>query len=410
NIGNVYIYRQDYRLATQYFSKALKIYQEEGDKENESQMLTSLGSVYLIIHNYELALNYYQKALVILDKRGFEDRRTAIIYINIGWTNYEKGGYKEAKNNYTKGLKILQVKNEKFFIASCYSTLARINLKLNLLDEANDYAAKNLALNKELDIKTGIINAKIIIALITFETNIKEATRKGEAILTNLPVNTNKEIKKSLYELLYKCYKSQNKLALSLEMHELYTSYNDSIQQEKNNFAVAKEVVKNDFDLKLQENKVESEKEKAALKIIQLKRTYGIIASAVLLMAFIIYYFIASRKKMRQRRDALLKEIESLKINYSKTLIAESNSFELKREKIETSINRKLNETDWNVLKILFDDPVITNNDIAEKAFMSVPGIGSSLRRMYEYFNIKESKYKKISLLLAAIKISNSRF
>jgi hypothetical protein len=54
------------------------------------------------------------------------------------------------------------------------------------------------------------------------------------------------------------------------------------------------------------------------------------------------------------------------------------------------------------------DDPVITNKEIAEKAFMSVDGIGSSLRRMYEYFEIKESKYKKISLLLVAVKISNN--
>jgi hypothetical protein len=53
------------------------------------------------------------------------------------------------------------------------------------------------------------------------------------------------------------------------------------------------------------------------------------------------------------------------------------------------------------------EDPVISNKEIAEKAFMSVDGIGSSLRRMYGYIDVKESKYKKISLLMEAIKISN---
>jgi len=38
---------------------------------------------------------------------------------------------------------------------------------------------------------------------------------------------------------------------------------------------------------------------------------------------------------------------------------------------------------------------------------MSVDGIGSSLRRMYVYFDIKESKYKKIALITKAIKASN---
>ena len=85
----------------------------------------------------------------------------------------------------------------------------------------------------------------------------------------------------------------------------------------------------------------------------------------------------------------------------------DSNKFELSRKKLETKLDRILNETDWNVLQILLNDPLSTNKEIAEKAFMSIDGIGSSLRRMYEYFEIKESKYKKISLLLEAIKISN---
>ena len=83
------------------------------------------------------------------------------------------------------------------------------------------------------------------------------------------------------------------------------------------------------------------------------------------------------------------------------------DSFQLNRKRIESHIDRKLNETNWKVLNILLGDPVITNKEIAEKAFMSVDGIGSSLRRMYEYFDIKETKYKKISLLLEVIKISN---
>ena len=57
----------------------------------------------------------------------------------------------------------------------------------------------------------------------------------------------------------------------------------------------------------------------------------------------------------------------------------------------EASINKKLNDTDWNVLNILQKEPDISNKELSEKAFMSVDGIGSSLRRMYIYFDIKES-------------------
>mgnify|MGYP000983653683 CR=1 FL=1 len=46
--------------------------------------------------------------------------------------------------------------------------------------------------------------------------------------------------------------------------------------------------------------------------------------------------------------------------------------------------------------------------EIAKKVCLSIEGVGSSLRRMYVYFNIKESKYKKISLLLDAVRLSNN--
>ena len=408
NMGNVFIYRQDYKQATEHFSKALKLYQDLNNSDGESHMLTSLGSVFLILNNYDLALEYYEKSLSTLNKRGFEDRSTAIIFINMGWTNFEKELYQDAKTYYEKGLKILQVKNENFFIADCYSVLARIHLKLNQLEKANDYANKNLALNKELDIKSGIINAEITIAKIYFETDVDEALKRGKSILVNLPADTFKEFKRDLYELLYKCYKSQNKYDLSLKMYENYTVYNDSIQQEKNNFAVVSEAVKNDFELKVYENKLENENEKTALKVSQRKRTFAITIASTLLIFCVVFYFRSKMKKDQAKRDVLLDEIEKLKNNADKGLIVDSNKFELVREKIEHSINRNLNETDWKVLNILLDDPVITNKEIAEKAFMSVDGIGSSLRRMYEYFEIKESKYKKISLLLEAIKTSNA--
>jgi ATP/maltotriose-dependent transcriptional regulator MalT len=103
----------------------------------------------------------------------------------------------------------------------------------------------------------------------------------------------------------------------------------------------------------------------------------------------------------------MLDEIMRLKKS-SNQVVAATTVFELVREKIEHSIKRKLNETDWKVLNVLLVEPVMTNKEIAQKVFLSADGVGSSLRRMYEYFNIKESKYKKVSLLLETIKRSNS--
>jgi len=83
--------------------------------------------------------------------------------------------------------------------------------------------------------------------------------------------------------------------------------------------------------------------------------------------------------------------------------------FKFNKVIVEQSIGRKLNETDWKVLTILLEDPTYSNRDIAEKAYMSFDGIGSSLKRMYQYFEIKETKYRKIALIREVIDRSKSK-
>ncbi len=407
NIGNIFLKQQNYQEATLYYSSALKVFQEQKNKKGEGRMLLSLGSVYMTIGHYDLALEYYEKSLPIYKNIDPKESGNAIILMNIGWIHHETKMYVEAKDSFLRALEILQIKNEKFYIAGCYSSLAKIHHKLEQLDEANKYAEKSLVLNKELNLESGIMESLLIIAQLTYETNIDEATKKGEVILARLTPTSTNSLKEKVYKLLYKCYKTQNKLGLSLKMHEFYTIYNDSTQLEKNNFAVAREVVKNDFEVKLYETQLENEKAQTDLKLSQLKRTFAIITASALLIGIILFFFRKQALSNRKKRDALLEELEHLKKTNVSTIAVNSGKFELDKDNIELSLDRKINQTDWTVLQILLEDPVIPNKEIAEKAFLSVDGIGSSLRRMYEYFEIKESKYKKISLLLDAIKRSN---
>ena len=169
----------------------------------------------------------------------------------------------------------------------------------------------------------------------------------------------------------------------------------------------------------LEKNKLEIEREKAKLESTQLRKTYGIIIGSIILIALIALYFNRNLRKNRKKRDELLQEIEILKRSSiiitpdtpkaSKPDEARTNEiFQLNRANIELAINRKLNETDWNVLNVLLQNPVSSNKEIASQIFMSVDGIGSSLRRMYEYFEIGDSKYKKTDLIRKAIQISSN--
>lgn len=425
NKGNVYAHKKDYEKALQYFSNSLKIYKNLDDKKGESHMLTNIGSVYLYIQNFDLALEYYQKALSIIENVDVPQRRKAVIYMNIGWTNYELKKDKEAIIHYEKALKILELTNDKFFLVSCYSTLTKIYLRLNEIEKATDYAKKNDTIIKELKLSGFIADNQITSAQVELKKgNIKAAKEQGESLLEKLDETYSNELKRNLYDLLYKVYQAENNPEKSLEMYQKFSSYKDSIQAERSKMALIREVVKNEFDDQLVKSEQKLKKEKAELESKQQQRTYGLILASIILITCIAFFLNRNFKENRRKRDALLQEIEKLKHSEINNLVANSNELQLEhnevnnlvvnsnelqlvREKIEKSIHRKLNDTDWNVLNILLKEPDISNKEIAEKAFMSVDGIGSSLRRMYFYFDIKESKYKKISLIMEAIKASS---
>jgi len=184
-------------------------------------------------------------------------------------------------------------------------------------------------------------------------------------------------------------------------MYEFFNLYNDSIKAKIDSYAIAREAVRNEYEKILFEVKLNSEIEKNNLKITQIKK----VATIIFIFILLILILILRHKKNNKKRDDLLEEIKFLKEN-KVSAILDSNKFELSKQKIDSYLNRVLNETDWCVLLILLDNPMVLNKEIAKKSNMSIDGIGSSLRRMYEYFEINETKYKKVALIHKAVNIS----
>ena len=407
NMGSIYGEEQKYQEAVQYFNKTLQIFKEQYIPKGEARMLNNLGLIYYKLDSYDLALSYFNESIVIYESMGLTNK-TGTTIADIGAVYYKQGKYNEAVDKGYKALKILQDINDKFSTADCYYMLAQSYLALNEKEKAQHYVDKSLEIDKAIKNNSRIIERLTFKANLIYDTDINLATEKAEAVLKLVEDDTENELKVELYNLLYKCYKAQNKYSLSLGMHEKREVYNDSLKIEKDNMVIIKDAVQKEYENKLFNTQLENERTQLELKEKQLQKTLTIVSIAAFLILSMLLYFRHVLKKNREKRALLLEELEVLKSNSSANLVVDSNEFQLIRDKIEESINRKLNETDWKVLNILLDQPEITNKEIAEKAFMSVDGIGSSLRRMYDYFNVKHSKYKKISLLTDAIKRSNS--
>ena len=175
----------------------------------------------------------------------------------------------------------------------------------------------------------------------------------------------------------------------------------EKIQAKKGSNALLREVMQYELE-------IVQEKKNSALKLYNLKRDYTVYSFLLVVLLILIRIVLVINNRYIKRRNELLNEIDKLKSSSTGDPLWNIKEYELSRVKIESSLTRKLNDTDWNILQILQKDPVISNSKISERAFLSIDGVGSSLRRMYDYFEVKESKYKKISLVMEAVKYSKS--
>lgn len=407
NLGNIHGEQGEYQDAVRYFNLSLKLFRKLKLTSGEARMLGNLGIIYYELDSYKLALDNFQKSINLYESIGAKDK-TGGTLTSIGAVYFKQGKFQECIDKEREALAILLENNDQFTASDSYFLLAQSYKNLGQTDKAFMFIDKSLQIDNEIKNNSKIIERRTFKTNLIFESNINEATKKAEEILGLVQPDTENRLKANVYNLLYRCYKKQNKYVQSLAMHEKFVVHSDSLAIEKNQNSIIEDAIQNEYDEKLLQNKIKNEQIQAELKIKQLRRFYILLLIAVILIGSILYYALSKISASKKKRARLLEEIEQLKSSGSTAIPVHSNTFELHKEKIEQSIDRKLNDTDWNVLNILLEDPVITNKVIAEKICMSVDGIGSSLRRMYEYFEIKDSKYKKISLLMEAIKRSNN--
>lgn len=406
NLGLSYYSQSKYLEAVQHYTLSLDILQKEGRASGQADMLNNLGLVYLEIKRFDLALDFLNEALKWYNKAGMAEE-TGNIWLNIGSVYFEKGEYEQALTYIQKALKILQENNHLFSVADGYFLIAQIYEQSGQPDSAWHYVNKSLHINQEIGNELFILKDQVFIANLMLENEWEAATRMGEKMLPGAESITDNSLKRDVYNLMYTCYKKQKNYSQALLMHEKYTIYADSVQREENNIAIVREALRSEFEFKLLQNQLENEQAQAQLKLKQLKERYAMILIGLVLIGLILFYTRTRIISHRRQQAILLAEIEQLKKVSNAPVALHAHTFQLDRASIEKVMDRKINETDWKVLNILLEDPVVSNKEIAEQAFMSVDGIGSSLRRMYSAFDIKESRYKKISLIMKAIKLSN---
>ena len=409
NLGFIYFEEKKYLEAFLSFNESLKFIKKENLKTSESRLLTKLGEIYSILDELDLAMNYFNEAeSICMATEVNKKNQLGSILENKAEVYYRLKNFKLAIDYSKKAIKEFNQSNNKYEIATCYLLMAKSYNQINDEIKSSENVEKSLQISYELNNNSKIIKALLLKFNIIYNSNPLKALEGAENILKLITKQTSNETKVELYELLYKCYKYNDQTYLALLMIEEKSKCNDIIQLENNRIFIIKQTIKNDYQHQLEINNEIKNNEKDILKKTFTK---GIIGAVVLMLIIFTLLIISHRRKNlinMKSLENLLIEIDALKRKEKLNLIIESKNYSLNKNKIESFINKKLNKTDWEVLNILLENPEITNKDISDLAFLSIDGIGSSLRRMYVYFDITETNYKKVVLIKRAIEISNS--
>ena len=409
NLGSIYFEQKQYLKAFNSFNASLKIIRDQKLKTSEARILIKIGELYLRLDELDLAMDYFDESLTIcVANKISKNNQIGTLFLKKAEIYFKKEQYSQAVQYLQKAIKEFKNTNNSYSLSECYLLLAKANNKLLKNERALDYLETSLAINYEIDNHSKITEALILKSFLLLESNPIVAKNQAEETLKLINSQTSNEIKADLYKLLYLCYKGNNQPGKALSMIEKHTVYKDSFQLEKNKILIVKETIKSEYENKLQESKAINEKESAIVKLTYTYRIYFVVSITIVLVILFVYLLRMKNLKTRKELDSLLLEINTLKRKEKLNLLVDSRNFELNQEKIQKSIGRKLNKTDWGVLNVLLENPEVSNKEISEKVFLSIDGIGSSLRRMYVFFAIKETKYKKVLLIKKAIEISKN--
>ncbi len=408
NHGNALCNTGRLREGISRYFESLYIFEKLNVKPlNQADINNNLGLVYLDLGLYEMAKIYLEKALHLYQQVKGPDA-IGNIWLNLSQAHYHLDEFKEAKSNLQRAITILRRKPNLHSLSTAYLLSARIHEQESHLDSAQHYAQLAFEIRMEIGNVNQILEALVEKLNTSLRHHKKVTLEEKKKVVELLKGTTDLRIKAKGTHLLYKLYKLEENNAPALEMLELYTGYADSLNERRDRFTIIREEIQSDFDNKMLHRQLEEERNKAAADLKHLKNIF-LLALGFLICILTIVELVRRRLKTNALEKAmLLREIEDLKRKGEGAQNQLVGTFELDKDKLERFLEKRLNETDWAVLNVLLENPVISNKELAERVFLSSDGVGSYLRRMYVMFDIAESKYMKIGLLLKAIKISNS--
>ncbi|WP_076026741.1 adenylate/guanylate cyclase domain-containing protein [Cnuella takakiae] len=358
-VGIVYYNQGKYVEATDYWSRAKRLFSEAGDKVGVANMLSNIGAIYFNQGDDEKALSHYLQSLRLAEEAG-DKVRVYTALNNVGAVyEHKPENWNKAIDYYTRALAICEKLQDGFGIGTLSGNIGELYGQQDSTGKALFYLQKSLdAFSKgDVENKPSALNSlgKLYAKDSAYQKAYayhKEAyefarTLNGKydmvqsllgmanahAQLGNLPAAKNDYLKakalgeevnmlrelKDVYDGLAKTYALANDYRNAFYYHELFASIKDSLYNNERDKKIA--LLQFDFDLQKKQGEINLLMKDRSLKEVELKRQRiaknASIAGLVFLVVIAVILYRNYRVKVRvnQLLDKQKDEIEGLLLN-----------------------------------------------------------------------------------------------
>lgn len=340
--------------------------------ENGFDLKIDLGNNYTLLQDNKLALEYYEEALQMSD---LSERQ--VFYAKYHLARSLSLVNPSRSLSILKELRYRNVYNEPLWDLRVLTYLTMDYLYTNDTLNAKAVLRDAIQIGESEQMKKAYPNILMILSdLLIAESDIDSARvvlEKALSIEKSLQNNANSY---RTYERLLEVCKIQQDTIRAAEIIGPYLA----AQELKN---VAEE--QNAVLIRAYENR--NQEFTSWMKLEKLVKNLWFWISLTFLIAFSVFL---SRYKKKGNN-----QIEYLKEGSVGSDVKSLNS-ENQIDVINEILNKELNDTDQKVLACIIKDHTVSINELAESVFLSKDGVKTSLRRLYNVFEINSDRNKKV--------------
>ncbi|MCF8259099.1 MAG: tetratricopeptide repeat protein [Flavobacteriales bacterium] len=305
NIGTICKDQGRYEKAIEYYSESLRIREKSQDRQGMVSSLVNIGTVYQAQGFHQEALTRYEAALEMLEKDDDQKRMGAIIN-NIGSVYQELGDLDKAMRHYNRCSDIMERTGNRSGYAATLSSIGQLLILKGDVEQAAATLAKSLTIRRSIGDRKGMASSFIGLADAQMKRNeVAKAVQLADSAIVIAKEVGAVAVIRDAAAMLHKGYRILGRYQQSLDMHELYMTMRDSINNAESQRTILRQQFQFDFDRR--EALMLAEKEKAEAvareeirrKNLERNASFGGLG-LVLLLAGV---FLVQRNRIGKERD-----------------------------------------------------------------------------------------------------------